>query len=582
MAQTGCPGCAINLPPDLPADTVFIEPMPDGIAGSEYDEDISFRLPSTTDAVSVLDTTILPGLPLEEISITNITNLPVGLSWETDKTTYMLPDTTDGCVRFCGVPQQSGMFLVRVTLTARIFVITQSLTFNMPLYIGRSESTTDGFSMENNRGCGTVTVDFFNNIPRAIEDGFYDYSWDFGNGTRSTDENPNAQRYDAPGVYPVHYQAIVDTIGYLLNSITILENERCTDILGNPDYFVSIKNEMGEEIASTEPFEEADLPLTIQLFTPLNEGENYTIAITDADRLLEGDDDPCGEFTFNTESVAVEEDDFKFEYNIANHRDTISSVDSVYVFAIPDTPDIFVSPSEEVCAGETVSLKTTLYTENLQWYKDEALILDAVSSTINVTESGKYQVSYTSEEGCTNLSDFQTVLIKSVPPIPIFSNENNLLQLTDLSLLNDNRSVQWYLNDVAIPDATEPTWCATTSGNYTLEISDMLTACTNSFAADITHDADIVNCNLTNVQELQLDGLNIYPNPSRDVLFVELDLNGQAEIQLSLYDMVGRKWLTQVAQNKQTLDISELPSGLYWLELRSERAVLTRKIMKTR
>ncbi len=578
-AQTGCPNCTLNLPPNLPADTVFIEPMPDGSVGEAYDEDISFRLPTTTDAVAVLDTTVLPGLPLEEISITSITNLPVGLAWETDRANYMLPDTTDGCVRFCGIPQQRGMFLVRVTLTARVFVITQSLTFNMPLYIGGATSTTDGFSMENNRDCGTATVDFFNNIP-SHSDGFYDYFWDFGNGTTSTDETPNAQRYEEAGVYPVQYRAIVDTVGYVLNSVTILENEACTDLLGNPDLFLAITNAAGEEIASTEPFEEAELPLTIQLFTPINENETYTISFTDFDRFLEGEDDPCGEFPFTTESEGVAEGDFIFELAIQNNRDTITSVDSVYVFAIPDAPDIFVSPSEEVCAGETVGLKTTTYAENLQWYKEEEIILDAIAPSINVMETSKYQVAYTSEEGCTAFSDFQTVLVNPLPPIPIFSNENNLLQLSDLGILTNNQNLQWYLNNTPIADATTPTWCAETSGIYTLEITDVATACTNSFSTEITHDAAIVNCNLTNVEELEVANLNIYPNPTTGLLYLELDTNGKEKISWSLFDLMGRKQLAQVATDKQQLDLSQLPSGIYWLELRSENAVLTRKVVK--
>ncbi len=47
-AQTGCPGCVVSLPPGLPADTLLLQNLPDGEAGTYYNHDISFRMPKTT------------------------------------------------------------------------------------------------------------------------------------------------------------------------------------------------------------------------------------------------------------------------------------------------------------------------------------------------------------------------------------------------------------------------------------------------------------------------------------------------------------------------------------------------------
>ena len=578
-AQTGCPGCSVDLPDNLPVDTIFIQPMPNGNVGTAYDEEISFRLPSTTDAVAVLDTTVIPGLPLENITITSIGNLPVGLSWETNRQVYPLPDTTDGCVRFCGVPQQRGLFLVRVTLTAQVFVVTQSLTFNMPLFIGGAVSETDGFAMENNRDCGIATVDFFNNLP-SNADGSYEYFWDFGNGTTSLDENPPSQTYDAPGVYPVHYQAVIDTIGYVLNSITITENDACSDLIGNPDIFVTVTNEAGEELSATEPFEEANLPLIIQLFTPLEEGENFTLSITDKDRFLEGEDDPCGDFSFMVGDTLIDEGGMRIELNIMNSPDTLFAVDSVYVYEFPAAPDILVSPAEEVCKGESVLLKTTSYTENINWYFNDSLLLDATAITLDAAEAGRYQLSYTSEQGCTVFSELKTIFIKPLPPLPVFTNTDNLLELVDESILSASLNLQWYLGDRAIPGATDPTWCAESSGEYTLEITDTQTGCTNSTSAMIDYDAGIVNCNLTNVEHLVLDDFKLYPNPATTLL--QLDLGGRQprEMSLRILDVLGRIHMQQIAQERMQIDIANLASGIYWLELRHENAVFTQKFVK--
>ena len=43
-AQFGCPGCAVNLPPNLPADTLYLQNLPDGKKGDYYNQDISCLL----------------------------------------------------------------------------------------------------------------------------------------------------------------------------------------------------------------------------------------------------------------------------------------------------------------------------------------------------------------------------------------------------------------------------------------------------------------------------------------------------------------------------------------------------------
>jgi len=47
-AQTGCPGCQINLPSGLSADTIYLDDFPDAAVNTPYDVDLSFRLPMTT------------------------------------------------------------------------------------------------------------------------------------------------------------------------------------------------------------------------------------------------------------------------------------------------------------------------------------------------------------------------------------------------------------------------------------------------------------------------------------------------------------------------------------------------------
>ena len=178
-AQSGCPGCVINLPP-LPSDTIYLGDAPDGIAGEAYDGDLSFRMPKTTDAV--------PGTPgglnIGKITIQSLLNVPPGLSWESNKTEFDPGDETDGCVKFCGTPVLPGHYEVQVFVTATVLGINESTSFTFDFYIAPATSMTDGFNLLNNNGCGEVTASFENNVVSNGHFGF-SYYWDFGNGEMS-------------------------------------------------------------------------------------------------------------------------------------------------------------------------------------------------------------------------------------------------------------------------------------------------------------------------------------------------------------------------------------------------------------
>jgi len=54
-----CPNCTYELPTDLGVDTIYIDQVPDAVAGEYYETVISFRLPKTTTPVAATNSTIL-------------------------------------------------------------------------------------------------------------------------------------------------------------------------------------------------------------------------------------------------------------------------------------------------------------------------------------------------------------------------------------------------------------------------------------------------------------------------------------------------------------------------------------------
>ncbi len=188
-AQTGCPGCTLNLPAGLPADTLYLQSLPDGEKGTYYDHDLSFRMPKTTTPVHAIDSTTLPGLTISKIEIISIDGVPPGLHWQPNQWIFETANQTDGCVKFCGTPSVSDSFVMTVKIKATVLFLTQEATFPLKIYIAPKVSTTQGFTMTNVTGCGSTTVTFENNIPSGGVPGFT-YEWNFGDGTTYTGENP--------------------------------------------------------------------------------------------------------------------------------------------------------------------------------------------------------------------------------------------------------------------------------------------------------------------------------------------------------------------------------------------------------
>jgi PKD repeat protein len=588
-AQNGCPGCAINLPP-LPADTIYLSDAPDGEAGAYYSGDISFRMPKSTTPVNAMDPSTPAGLAISKINIITAVNLPPGLTWEASQTEFKPDNETDGCVKFCGVPLQPGLYNVEVFVTAEVLLISQSTSFSFPMYIAPSSSNTVGFSMQNSAGCGEVTVDFENNIPSNANPG-YSYKWDFGNGVTSTLENPEEITYDQPGAYEVKYEATIDTFGYMLTSVQVVK-VGCSDLSvppifnGAPDLYVKIKDPSGTFVFISGVVDNSPVPFVFNVNLPLTTSGNYELEVRDDDTF---GSESCGYINFNkfTNGDTLTAGQLRVIVNIIHPVFTISSVDTVFVYAVPEAPKLIPDQDVTLCKGEELEL-TTDYSSNIQWFNDTLTLFGKTAPVLAVNSAGSYWVEYTSPDGCKAQSEKLKVHIVPLPSPPAFHNEQNLLVLNDTSLLPADYSLQWFQDDIIIPGATGLTYCVTTPGVslFTLEVTDNATGCTNKFSLGVIHNANF-NC-LVPTKDVSLlkQSLHISPNPATDKVRVSFETTGTYYFNLVLLDATGRVVLKNenlVAPSGlfiRELDMAHLPAGMYFLQIITSDVMVGGKIIK--
>ncbi|MEZ4960625.1 MAG: T9SS type A sorting domain-containing protein [Saprospiraceae bacterium] len=586
-AQSGCPGCVVNLP-QLPEDTIYLSSAPDGEAGVYYDGNISFRMPKTTTPVND------PGTPadlnINKITIVSVVNVPPGLQWQPNKFEFDPQNETDGCVKFCGMPLQPGLYEVQVFVTAEVSIFNQSTSFSFPIYIAPATSSTDGFSMQNSAGCGGVEVSFQNNVPSGGNTG-YSYFWDFGNGTSSSSENPGVQTYNSPGIYEVNYVANIDTFGFQLNTVQVLA-AGCSDPISippndAPDLYIKIKNPAGSVIFETSPIDNSPIPAAFNANMFLMEGD-YKLEVRDDDLI---GSQGCGEVTFNRFVLPTDtlvSGDLEIKLNIIHPISTIPSTDTVFVYEIPAPPVIMPFGQVEACAGDEVELMSD-YLENLQWYQDTTLLLNENAPSLFVTVPGSYKVEYTSPEGCKSISGLVSVDFIPVPLAPSFHTEGNLLVINNTASLPAEFSLQWYVDGVLIPGATDVEYCMDTPGTliYTLMVTDEATGCSNEFSLGATYNPSI-GCTSSAGDMAALEhSLRVFPNPFQESLTFEYDSPMSQGIGLALLDATGRAvWEKRLEVPAGTygerLALEGLPTGIYFLKVKTKDGAAVRKLLKNR
>jgi len=90
----------------------------------------------------------------------------------------------------------------------------------------------------------------------------------------------------------------------------------------------------------------------------------------------------------------------------------------------------------------------------------------------------------------------------------------------------------------------------------------------------------IINSSATAINELNSNTLlNLYPNPVKDVLNIELDK--KEEYKYSIFNFNGKKVIEGRFNNANyQIDLNNLKSGIYFLRLSSNKTIITKKVIK--
>jgi hypothetical protein len=543
---------------------IYPDTLPSGNVGQSYGTDITFVMP--------LDTL---GYDFTNFHILSV-SLPVGLSWQCNNSAnncdYNPQVSQHGCVHISGTPLLAGQYTIDVTVIADLTIV-QGYPFTFQIYMEVLPSTAsvsnNGFDMIGSSGCAPITVNFTNNNP-----GMLSYLWNFGNGNISLSENPAPQVYTTPGDYLVQYTAWnnLDTTNvYTLTNVHINSMSNYGNSFPSYEsadaYFKLFQN--GTLIYQSNIIGDQNPPVEWTTSINLNPVNNYVFEIWEADASygepLLGADDFMGSHTVNINGCAgCGAGTSNFNYTI-NHQviypsPNVVAQDTIHVYGYPPTPMITYDQ-----ASHTISTPDLGYA--YQWYFNGSPIAGATNATHVVYLSGIYDVVAINPTSCVSFSDTLTAVYCNpfVTPSIAMTSANDLV----LSNYPASSTIEWFLDDVLVPNQNNDTLTPLTNGNYSVQITDPFgcSYSTSDFLMDVS------------VSEMAFGQWVIYPNPVKDVLTI------QVEEQLllatfELLDISGRILKSaRISSLISHFDIQDFPSGIYFIRINLNNQIQLKKIV---
>jgi len=176
-------------------------------------------------------------------------------------------------------------------------------------------------------------------------------------------------------------------------------------------------------------------------------------------------------------------------------------------------------------------------------------------------KAGKYAVTITNTEGCTQVVEF-TVLLDSTSLPNIYMIQPALLGLQQI--INSD-AYQWYLDGNLINGATAQTVIPPGEGFYTTYVhyANGFDAITPPFFYK-----------LTSVEEQAGIKLSYYPNPTKKLIYFKFDNPNAINLeglQFKMFNANGKQVLSVKLNHEGTIDISSLSAGAYYFKLTNDK-----------
>ncbi|MFN0200325.1 MAG: M4 family metallopeptidase [Bacteroidia bacterium] len=235
--------------------------------------------------------------------------------------------------------------------------------------------------------------------------------------------------------------------------------------------------------------------------------------------------------------------------------------------------------------GAEQYVKKTINTPSLYRNNNGAVYPYNLSNYVNITGnsagSGNYYFYFydweISDIPCTSPIQTLNVFVGTgAAPNPSFTYTNNGLTYQFNNTSTGANGAIWNFGDGNYSAQINPTHTYANAGNYTVT----LTALKNGCGSDAT-----TNLFATSLEESLLqEPLQLFPNPNKGSFEVKASFKQSETIDLVVYNTLGQKVYQQnlgkQSQLNQSINLTHLPQGTYYLQVKVSGQMMSRKYVK--
>jgi hypothetical protein len=239
------------------------------------------------------------------------------------------------------------------------------------------------------------------------------------------------------------------------------------------------------------------------------------------------------------------------QYGCYNYSDETT----IFSLVGPHNTSLYQTPNYRPCPGDTVNLETFPYYNTYLWNTGDT------TQSIKVNQPGIYYNILLQGTACESTSDTINVNYFPLPPISLVS-DTTVCKGSTLYLVAGHDSIQYkYLwQDLSQAYFYPVNTSLADTFQFFIQMTDTITSCSTTDSGNVIID----NC--LEVELVNSEKINIYPNPIHNYMVIDAEIEG--EMELIIFAIDGKKILQQkISANNRIVNMSGLTDGFYFVRI---------------
>jgi hypothetical protein len=227
-----------------------------------------------------------------------------------------------------------------------------------------------------------------------------------------------------------------------------------------------------------------------------------------------------------------------------------------------------IGKDAERCGAGILDLAAKAPAGVLNWYSAQTgggLIYTGTNYVVNLSQTTIFYVE-SAQTTCISSRIAVTGTINPEIAKPSITESNGILSAPV------GYTYQWYFNKVLLSGETNQTYTPAQTGNYSVVV-------TNAKNCSATSDEFSF---IVGIKSISFDAqVQIYPNPANEIIFIQTPLNGNKNLTMSIYSILGKLLFQETYANVNqpyAVNTAAIANGIYFIQLQSGNEIITRKV----